>query len=132
MVAPIILAFIAPFLKSVTFYNAYSGMKAYGFHRLFRRLAEGTRILIKDRERAKFVRSRLKEAIRFPTKTYSVITHTEVSQFIFSYADKFQDSINIPPIMKSLIKMIIKASPIGKATDVLSDIAKASDKAKHG
>jgi hypothetical protein len=62
-----------PFLlKNLTVWNAYNAARAYGFPRVYRRLAEASRRLVADPKTRHLVDASVREAIRSPSSALSL------------------------------------------------------------
>ena len=81
-----------------------------GFHRVYRRLLEGTKKLNMSPENTKAVKNGVKLAIRSPTEILSVLKQAEIQTFIKQYSSLSTQLENVPPFMNSLLSEVVRQS----------------------
>ncbi len=125
MVAPIALI---PLIKVILFKKIafYVLVQQYGYHRLYRRLLEGMRVLQIPKTNQRVIQRHLKDAIRFPTTAHHILTDKLTREYLIQYFDSFDlltKHINhgpVPEIMHNIKEILnYKIPMVGRIIEIL-------------
>lgn len=75
-------------------------------------------------EQRKVLNDGVKEAMRFPAKTYQLLAQTEFSQFLHNYLQYVQKQTGIPPFIITLVEALFKRSQVGSWVIWLQQVGK--------
>ena len=110
--------------------KALGAAEAYGWHRVYRRIGEGTRRLPQSQQQT--VRSLVKDAIRFPLKSYELLTNHELTAFAHAYAVRIiaENNLKVPPFFVWAAKLVVKNSPLAKVHQAVEMLERQRQKKK--
>lgn len=120
---PTIAAYIA---KNATVINALAAAELYGYHRCYRRLLEGTKVLKLSKAQESMLKDNIKMSMRFPSTAYNRLINTETYNIAERYAEYIVKSADgkVPPFFVSIAKYMLKKSSFGKWADVIQRAVK--------
>ena len=132
MVSPI---FLLKFLPNA--WQVLAALETYGYPRLYRRVAEATRhkSLRLSPAQQLTVRDAVKESLRFPVRTYSLLYNHEMVNFGVKWAEEMlrdkQASSLLPPALVSAASYIIKNTKLGKYQSLIEKFEKEEQKKRR-
>lgn len=95
--------------------------EAYGWHRVYRRLCEGTKLVGMTRAQEAQIRMMLKESLRFPVRSYDLLRNHEMVSFASQYATRIAEekNVRVPDFMVNAASFFLKRTKLGKLHDIL-------------
>jgi len=132
MVSPLLLLKFLP-----NAWQVLAAVETYGYPRLYRRVAEATRhkTLRLTATQQTTIRGAVKESLRFPVRTYSLLYNHEMVAFGVKWAEEImkdkQVSALLPPVLVSAASYIIKNTKLGKYQSLIEKLEKEAQKKRR-
>ena len=102
-------------MKKVGGWGIYHAAEEYGFHKVYRRLIEGVRVLQIPETQAKILKYGIKETMRAPATASKWLNDSKMIDFLEQYAKHvLKVDKNIPPFFITIAKVIVGRTGMGK------------------
>lgn len=103
--------------------NLYGAMKAYGFHRVYRRLLEANNRLMDNSQDRRIVRENIKQAMRAPNHVVEILDESHTVAFLTRYAKELTTGLETraPPFFVNAARVVLQKTPMGRLLRVFSD-----------
>ncbi|EWM22699.1 Tex-like protein, HTH domain protein [Nannochloropsis gaditana] len=109
--------------KQANLMNLYGAMKAYGFHRVYRRLLEANNRLMDNSQDRRIVRENIKQAMRAPNHVVEILDESHTVAFLTRYAKELTTGLETraPPFFVNAARVVLQKTPMGRLLRVFSD-----------
>ena len=117
---PLLLGWL---LKQASIFNLYGAMKAYGFHRVYRRLLEANKRLVDKPQDRRIVQDTIKQALRAPNQVVQILDESHTVAFLARYARELTTDLETkaPPFFVKSAQVVLQKTPMGKLIDVFAE-----------